>query len=133
MIATPSVGLARRGLTSNSRTNHNLGLWSRCRLHGVLLGLGLAVTVFPLVFRALSPTPTWGSQWKWPEWRDSTPALGPNQMRYQAALDDAYLSPLQLFFKPSSLSKSVLFYFCCLVAAPICIQLNINFGSNPAI
>ena len=39
--------------------------------------------------------------------------LVPNQMRYQAALhsDDAFLSPLRLFFKPSSLAKPVLFDF----------------------
>ena len=39
--------------------------------------------------------------------------LVPNQMRYQAALhsDDVLLSPLKLFFKPSSHAKPVLFCF----------------------
>ena len=39
--------------------------------------------------------------------------LVPNQMRYQAALhsDDAFLSLLSLFFKPSWHAKPVLFCF----------------------
>ena len=70
--------------------------------------------------------------------------LVPNQMRYQAALhsDVAFLSPLQLFFKPSSLAKSVLFHFfaeqrIALLTSQrqhqLRISLNTNFGCNPAI
>ena len=82
----------------------------------VLLGLYiLADQGLPSVFRVRSIHARIGAHVKngrSGEIRTPGP-LVPNQMRYQAALhsDDVFLSALKLFFKPSSLAKSVLFNF----------------------
>ena len=149
MIAIPSIGLAVLQIYEEiQESNHDHGSRLRCDPIAwlfCLVYISWLSRPSPMGFPAHSRSPAWAPNNNGRSGEIRTPGpLVPNQMRYQAALhsDDAFLSPLQLFFKPSSLAKPVLFYFLLISGSALLtvqwqhqlrIWLNTNFGGNPSI